>query len=460
MQEETMKNMKENKILKDKKQLIIYSFLSVALIVAVFLAISYGTQAKASSQALEDTYTQRVLETQEYLQSICIKLEKIPVSTDRRSQCDLLTGISRQADCVVTSLSALPLSHVAMSDTMKFCNQLSEYTLGLALSMAGGAELTDTDLEQLASMKTQCSLLLGQFVTARNTMLEESLRLATLQNVFYHDAELTARPLEQVAEKDRGMDYPAMIYDGAFSDARYNGTPKALGDTMINEQQAVEIAVRYIGADRVKESKQGAPVEGNIPCYGVVLTLHDGTELFAEVTRQGGKLLWIVPEHADFSPGMTLEECEEAALKFLREHGYGSMDANHYQVYDGLAVINFVAMQDEVLLYPDLVKLQIRMDTGEVVGLESHNYLMNHTTRENLLPALTPEEALAKVNESLVVDGAPRLCVIPFKDNEELCFEIAGEYEGRQYLIYIDAVSGEERQLLMVVQNTDGVLSV
>ena len=220
-----MKNMKENKILKDKKQLIIYSFLSVALIVAVFLAISYGTQAKASSQALEDTYTQRVLETQEYLQSICIKLEKIPVSTDRRSQCDLLTGISRQADCVVTSLSALPLSHVAMSDTMKFCNQLSEYTLGLALSMAGGAELTDTDLEQLASMKTQCSLLLGQFVTARNTMLEESLRLATLQNVFYHDAELTARPLEQVAEKDRGMDYPAMIYDGAFSDARYNGTP-------------------------------------------------------------------------------------------------------------------------------------------------------------------------------------------------------------------------------------------
>ena len=42
----------------------------------------------------------------------------------------------------------------------------------------------------------------------------------------------------------------------------------------------------------------------------------------------------------------------------------GEMEANHYQVYDGLAVINFVAVQDGVLLYPDLVKVQVRMDTG------------------------------------------------------------------------------------------------
>lgn len=34
------------------------------------------------------------------------------------------------------------------------------------------------------------------------------------------------------------------------------------------------------------------------------------------------------------------------------------MEQNHYQLYDGLAVINFVALQDGVLLYPDLVKVR------------------------------------------------------------------------------------------------------
>ncbi len=446
--------------MKGKHHIILYSFLSLALIVAVFLVFSYGTQAEASAQALEDTYAQRMLETQEHLQSISVKLEKIPVSTDQRMLCDLLTTISRQADSAVTGLSALPLSHVAMSNTLKFCNQLSEYSLGLALTLAGGGELTAADLEQLAAMQNQCSLLLGQFVTARDTMLKESLRLSSTSNVFYQEAELSARPLEQVADKDNGMDYPTMIYDGAFSDSRHYGTPKALGEGQIDAAQAVEIAVRYVGADRVKESREGVPTDGQFPAFGVVLTLQDNTELTCEVTKQGGKLLWIVPEHARFAQQLTLEECEKAASQFLRERGYGEMEANHFQVYDGLAVINFVAKQDGALLYPDLIKIQIRMDTGEMVGMEANNYLLNHVRREGLSPSLTKEQALSRVSPRIKVKADLRLCLIPFKDMEKLCYEISGSYQGNDYLVYIDALTGEERQVLMILQTADGVMSV
>ena len=126
-------------------------------------------------------------------------------------------------------------------------------------------------------------------------------------------------------------------------------------------------------------------------------------------------MLWMVPEHAAFAPALTLEECAEAAQGFLLDRGYGEMEANHYQMYDGLAVINFVAVQDGVLLYPDLVKVQIRMDTGEVVGLEANNYLMNHTRRTGLAPALSAQEALEKVSSRLEA-GQARLCVIPYRE--------------------------------------------
>ena len=287
--------------MQTKHHIILYTFLSLALVVAIFLGFDYGIRAEETSQILEDGYIQRVLETQEHLQAIGIKLGKAPIAGDSRTQVELLTGISKQADGVVTGLSALPLSHVAMSDTVKFCNQLSEYTMGLALSVASGATLSDTDAKQLQSLESQCSLLLGQFVTARDTMLRESLRMAGNANTFYQEAQLSLRPLEQVADGDNGMDYPSMIYDGAFSDARHFGAPKALGNTQIDAAKAVEIARNFVGADRVREAVQGTETGGTLESFGVTLTLNDGTVLNADVTKQGGKLLWIVPEHASFT---------------------------------------------------------------------------------------------------------------------------------------------------------------
>lgn len=438
-----------------KHHILLYTFLSVAVLLSIYLALDYGIQAQRSAQALEDAYAQRVLETQEHLQAIGLKLGKAPVAADARTQVELLAGISRQADSVVSGLSALPLSHIAMSDTLKFCNQLSEYAMVLALSVAAGQPLTERETAELVSLESQCALLTGQFATARETMVAESLRLTARPGVFYAEAQAAQRPLEQVADPDNGMDYPSMIYDGAFSDARHYGSPKALGEGRIDQRQAMEAARAFVGEERVRSVEAAPDSGGALASYGVKLRLNDGVVLNAEVTRQGGKMLWMVPEHAAFEPGWTLEECAEAARDFLLDRGYGEMEANHYQVYDGLAVINFVAVQDGVLLYPDLVKVQVRMDTGEVVGLEANNYLMNHTERTGLSPALSGEQALEKASSRLEA-GQARLCVIPYREGERLCYEVPGRYEGREYRVYIDAITGEEAEVLMMVDSVGG----
>ncbi len=444
--------------MKPKHHVILYSCLAVTLLVAVFLTINFGLQANAATQVVEDLYTQRLLESAEQLQAIGVKLGKLSVTTDPGMLCDLLTGISKQADGAVANLGALPLSHVAMGETVKFCNQLSDYALGLALTLAGGGELSQEQRDQLADMQSQCTLLMGQFAIAQDAIMAENLLLRPQDNVYYQQADMEKRPLEKVADKDNGMEYPTMIYDGAFSDARHFGVPKALGTQPVDQVQAQELAVRFLGAGRVKEAQSAAETQGNIPAYGVSLTLTDNLQLTAEVTKTGGKLLWMVPEHASFTPKLTLEECAAAAQAFLEEHGYGPMEANHYQVYDGLAVINYVAVQDGVLLYPDLLKLQLRMDTGEVVGLEANNYLMNHASRENLQPTLTAPQAQSHVSKQLDVQGI-RLCLIPYKGDERLCYEVAGTCQENEYRVYIDANTGEEAQVLLIIKTQEGVLS-
>ncbi|MEF9879375.1 MAG: germination protein YpeB [Clostridia bacterium] len=444
--------------MQPKHHVILYTFLSLSLVIVVFLSFDYGTQAQQATRTLEEGYAQRVLETQEHLQAIGIKLGKAPIARAPRTCMELLAGASKQADAVVTGLSALPLSHVAMGETVKFCNQLSEYTMGLALSMAAGGALSSVQEEQLRSMESQCSLLLGQFVTAQGDMLKQSLQMASQSNAFYQEAQLAARPLEQVADGDNGMDYPSMIYDGAFSDARNFGKPKALGEEYIDAGQALRIAQDFVGKERVQSAEQGTETAGELACFGVILTLKEGAKLNVEVTKQGGRVLWMVPEHAQFAAALTLEECMQKANAFLLSRGYGEMEANHYQVYDGLAVMNFASVQEGVLLYPDLIKVQVRMDTGEVVGLESHNYLMNHVKRGKLTPKLTKAQALDKVSSRLTEKEA-RLCVISYRDVERLCYEVSGRYGEHEYRVYVDADSGAEVQVLMMIDASDGQMS-
>lgn len=444
--------------MKKKLHIFVYTFLGIALAVAVFVAVDADVRARRSAQALEDDYTQRLLEAQEHLQAIAIKLNKAPVAGAARTRLELLTGVSRQADGVAADLSALPLSHQAMSDTVKFCNQLSEYALSLALLTASGQPLGEETRDRLAQLERQCVLLLGQFATARSDMLAQSLHLAASDSVFYSEAQDDVRPLERVSREETGMEYPSMIYDGAFSDARHAGTPKALGMERVDEAQAVEIARRFVGQERVQTAAPGVSAGGPLESWGVTLTLTDGVVLSAEVTRQGGQLLWIMPEHASFTPSLTLEECERSALAFLRERGFGELQAEHYQVYDGLAVLNLVPVQDGVLLYPDLVKAQIRMDTGALVGLDTNNYLMNHTRRADLTPALSKEEALSGISEALSVRAA-RLCVIPYRESERLCWEIGGLYGGDEYRVYVDAQTGEELEVLMMLKNPEGEMA-
>ena len=119
---------------------------------------------------------------------------------------------------------------------------------------------------KLSELQRQCTLLSGQLATADTA----GLTLLS-QNVFYEPAQADERPLESVADADHGMDYPSMIYDGAFSDARHGGTPKALGKGAVTQEQAIASAVSFIGEERVAKAETGVSSGGVIPCHGVTL---------------------------------------------------------------------------------------------------------------------------------------------------------------------------------------------
>jgi len=53
----------------------------------------------------------------------------------------------------------------------------------------------------------------------------------------------------------------------------------------------------------------------------------------------------------------------------------------YYLKEDSTATINYAYKQDNVIIYPDLIKVKIALDNGEIIGIESKGYLTSHTVR-------------------------------------------------------------------------------
>ena len=101
------------------------------------------------------------------------------------------------------------------------------------------------------------------------------------------------------------------------------------------------------------------------------------------------------------------------------------------------------------------------LDTGRVCGFEAKGYLTAHCARDLLPPAVSAEAAGAAVPASLEV-LAVQLALVPSDGQyETLCheFKCAGP-DGRHYLIYVNAQTGAQHKILILLEDESGTLTI
>ena len=154
------------------------------------------------------------------------------------------------------------------------------------------------------------------------------------------------------------------------------------------------------------------------------------------------------------------EEASKKAQEFLQNKGYHTMKQTYYLKENNALTINFAYLQDNVIVYPDLVKVKISLDNGEILGIEERGYLNCHYVRNIETPKITLEEAKAKINKNLEIKSEG-LAIIPTEwKTEILCYEFKGIVKGREFLIYINALTGEEEDMKMIINTPNGNLAM
>ena len=116
--------------------------------------------------------------------------------------------------------------------------------------------------------------------------------------------------------------------------------------------------------------------------------------------------------------------------------------------------------ENGVLIYPDLIKVKVALDNGDILGIETSGYLNNHETRNvDKSNIISKEEAIRLANENLKVEET-RLAIIPTEFKSEVfCWELKGTVEKRKFLLYVNAKTGRVEDILVIIQTESGTLT-
>lgn len=147
-------------------------------------------------------------------------------------------------------------------------------------------------------------------------------------------------------------------------------------------------------------------------------------------------------------------------LEFLNKLGINDVKDNYYLKTENFAIINYAGVQDNVVLYPDLVKVKVALDNGEVCSVECQGYIFNHIKREDITPTISLEEAKKALNKNLNI-MSENIAIIPTESKSEvLTYEFKGKIDEREFLIYINAKTGQEEQVLLILETEGGILTM
>ena len=411
--------------------------LSVLLYAATARAVQQSVRAGQLASAADASSRRALYESAELLGGLQGNLAKLPACASAAQKQGLLADIARQAFGVQENLAALPAGARSLEGAIKFANQVEDYAAALLVSLAGGGSIGAEDQEQLDTLSRSCADLQAQLLGSAESLEPISF----------------APPARGNETQEPSVQYPTLIYDGPFSDGAE--APVLPGGEPIDARQAEEIARAYIGAERVRAVSCTGDTALPAPCWECEAECADGRYSLS-VCKEGGRVLYMLGPGGSAQERLPAQQCADIAALFLEERGYGPMQPTYSSREEGYLTVSFAALAGETLLYPDLVKVEVNMDSGLVTGVEARAYLANHRERDLPEPVLSREEAASRVSSALTVDGT-RLCVIPTSPGECLAWEVTSiGPDGGVFLVYIDAQNGLEREVLRLVETDVG----
>lgn len=457
--------------LKDFKNRLSDRKMYTITIVALALVAAWGMyqyrNAANLRQELDNQYNRAFYEMVGYVDNVQALLIKSLITSTPNATATTMQEAWRQANLAQANLGQLPVSQHALANTAKFLAQVGDLAYSINHKNMEGKNLDEKEYKMIEQLHGYAESLNKSLNDLQSQISSGRIKWGELREKGTPLFKRTSSemPKEQFENIDKTfVDYPTLIYDGPFSDHLTKIELKGLTGQDLNQDEAKEYVIKFFGKDKVERvDTVGKNDNSDIKTYTYNVVFKDGSEddiATVDVTQKGGHVLWMLRNRDTGQETVDIDKAKELGKKFLEERGYKGMVDTYYLKEDGTATINYAYQQEGVTIYPDLIKVKIALDNGEIVGFESKGYLYAHIERNIPEPKITEEEARSMIGDRMEIVSSG-LAIIPTDYKTELfTYEFKGKLNDRDFIVYINAETGKEEKILMIVDTPNGILTM
>ena len=453
----------EMKKMQINKAYIIIAIIVFILVIGGLISVIVNNKNETKT-ASQNTYNMAFYEVVDYVQNVETYLAKSLISSTPEHGAETLTNVWREANLAQAYLSQLPIESQELVNTEKFLNQVSDYSYSLSRKNIYNESLSDNDLKNLKELHNYSVELENTLNQLSDDINSGRIKWDELTNkgTTAFAQQVSTSSMDGFSNLEENFhQYSGLIYDGAFSEHLTNGEKKGLTGDDIDEDTAKQKAIDFIGKDNVQNVENlGFSENATIPEYNFSVKTNSEDSISISISKKGGHIVYMNSNREVNAESISQEEANGKGKEFLNNHGIMNMKETYYLKQDGIVTINYAYVQNDVVVYSDLIKVKVALDNGEVLGIETTGYLNNHTQRDISKIKISKESAKKILNKDLQI-SSEGLAIIPTEfQTEILCYEFKGKVDDKEFLVYINAENGREEDILIITNTPNGTLTM
>ena len=413
------------------------------------LGVTNARYNNATTQ-LEAVYKKNYYELADNVNSCDTNISKLLASQNEDYRAKMLNEISQSAKEMQICVASLPLSNDGILECVRFINQMSGYTETLEKRIEEGGSLTGEDLAVLEQMHQTLNDMKEFLNDMSNQMIAGYSIFESTSNMNGNLDDFTFK-FTQISSTE----YPTMIYDGPFSDSVVDQQIKGLKGERISQREAEQKVFDIF--ENVSSITSRGETNGRFETFNFAIKNTDNQTLYVQITKIGGYVLSVSGYNTSaIIDNIDYERAEKIALNFATKNGVENAVVVWHQELNSQMYFNIAPKNGDVVLYPDLVKVKVDLENGNVIGYDAVSYFTNHVDRDIPSARITSTDATKKVDETFDVLST-RLCLTPLDFNREvLCWEVECTHNNSTFYFYINAINGNQENILKVVETSDG----
>ncbi len=430
----------------------IVSFSLAIMLTLLASNLYYMKRLKVTSNLIESEHLLAAKELSQSSDKIYSALQKAKCAASPEMLTKLSGEVITQAANAKSALLDLPLANSELSNTEKFLSQVGNYSSYLA-TLAAKDELEYKDYLTLDALCDHAKELRDKLFALETALLTGGSSLSELFEAL-EDGSFVAEGISGIEDSFSQM--PKLIYDGPYSDHILEKTPLMTEDANpCAYEEALKKAAYAAGLEEWQLTQSGEEA-GKMPCYRF-----SGDRTTVAVTKLGGYLCYMLKSRSVTEESISLEAAIDSAEDYMEHLGIDDMKTTYYETYNNVLTVNFAYQEDDVICYTDLIKVTVAMDNGEILGFDARGYLVNHRERELPEPLISKAQANESLSPHLSVKSS-KLALIPTDNVEETpCWEFkCVTDDDMQVLVYVNCLTGEEEDILLMILSEKSVLAV